>query len=158
MPLARGDHVDVELVEALRVLTHRVGEAGTALDVHPRLLQDLAEGLVLLLAAQDLEALHERQARVDHHRELASEDREVLRGNPAAELGQHELAPLLLHGRDQDLVAPQDLHHGFFVVGDPLAGNHLAVAGLALPDVSRHFLSSRASGPPAALAHGRPVE
>ena len=86
------DHVGEEVVEDLGVLAHGVGEAGAALDVHPGLLQDLREGLVLLLAAQDLEALHERQAGVDHDRELAGEDREVLGGHAAAELGQGDLA------------------------------------------------------------------
>ena len=39
----------------------------------------LREVLVLLLVAENVEALHQRQAGVDHHRELAREDREVLR-------------------------------------------------------------------------------
>ena len=43
----------------------------TAFDVAPGLQDDAREVLVFLLVAQDVEALHERQAGVDHHRELA---------------------------------------------------------------------------------------
>ena len=107
--LAGRDHVREQVVEDLGVLAHGVGEAGAALHVHAGLLEDLGEGLVLLLAAQDLEALHERQTGVDHDRELAGEDGEVLGGHAAAELRQGDLLALLLDRRDQDLVAPQQL-------------------------------------------------
>ena len=106
--LAGRDHVGEEVVEGLGVLAHGVGEAGAALDVHAGLLEDLGEGLVLLLAAQDLQALHEGQTGVDHDRELAHEDGEVLGGDAAAELGQGDLLALLLDRGDQDLVAPQE--------------------------------------------------
>ena len=46
-------------------------------------VQDLLKGLVLLLAGQNLEALHQRQAGVDHHRELAREDGQLLRVHAA---------------------------------------------------------------------------
>ena len=52
-----------EVVEGLGVLAHGVGEGGPALHVHPGLLEDLGEGLVLLLRPQDLQALHEGQTR-----------------------------------------------------------------------------------------------
>ena len=91
--LARRDHVGEEVVEGLGVLAHGVGQAGPALHVHARLLQDLGEVLVLLLGAQDLQALHEGQPGVDHDRELAGEDGQVLGGHAAAELGQRDLSP-----------------------------------------------------------------
>ena len=60
------------------MLLHRVGQRRAAFDVGARLQNDGREVLVLFLRAEDLEALHERQAGVDHHRELPREDREVL--------------------------------------------------------------------------------
>jgi len=84
------------------------------------LLEGLGEGLVLLLAAQDLETLHEGKAGVDHHRELPGEDRQILGGHAAAELRQRDLSPLLLDRRDQDLVAAQQCHDRFLVVGHAL--------------------------------------
>ena len=136
--LAGRDHVDEQVVEGLRVLAHGVGEGGAAFHVHARLLEDLGEGLVLLLAAQDLEALDEGQTGVDHDRELAHEDGQVLGGDAASELRQDHLLALLLDGGDQDLVPAQEGHDGFLVLGHALARNRLAVAGLAFPDVSRH--------------------
>ncbi len=153
--LAGRDHVREQVVEGLRVLAHRVRQAGAALDVHAGLLQDPAEGLVLLLAAQDLQALHERQARVDHDRELAREDGERLRRDAAAEPRQGHLLSLLLDRGDEDLLASEQRHHGFLVVGDLLARDGLAVARLALPDESRHrLLPTALIGPPVAPACG----
>ena len=77
--LAGGDHVRVERVEGLRVLLHRVGERGAGFDVLAHLQDHRREALVRLLLAEDVEALHQRQPGVDHDRELAGEDRQVLR-------------------------------------------------------------------------------
>jgi hypothetical protein len=158
--LARRDHVDEEVVEGLGMLAHGVRERGAAFHVHARLLEDLGEGLVLLLAAQDLEALDERETGVDHDRELAHEDGQVLGGHAASELGKDHLLPLLLHGRDQDLVPPQERHHGFLVLRRALARHRLAVAGLAFPDVSRHqdLLVGPSIDPPDARGAGLPTE
>src|SRR5262249_21713772 len=111
-------------------------------------LEDLREVLVLLLAAQDLQALHEGQAGVDHDRELAREDGQVLRGDAAPELRERYLLALLLDRRDQDLVAAQEGHHRFLVLRVAFPGHHLAVPGLALPDECRHraLLDQRPEG------------
>ncbi len=79
--LARRDHVGVERIEGLRVLPHGVGQGRPALDVLARLEDGGREPLVRLLLAQDVEALDQRQAGVDHHRELPGEDRQVLGGD-----------------------------------------------------------------------------
>jgi hypothetical protein len=52
--------------------------ATPALDVAACLEDDGREILVLLLAAEDVQALHERQAGVDHHGELPREDGQAL--------------------------------------------------------------------------------
>ena len=73
-----GDEVDVELVEDLRVLAAARRRTWSLLDVvldarGAPCLNDLFVGL----AREDVEALHERQAGVDHRRELAREDHDV---------------------------------------------------------------------------------
>jgi len=49
--LPGGDHVGEKIVEGFWVLPHGVRKSGTALYIHPRLLEYPREGLVLLLAA-----------------------------------------------------------------------------------------------------------
>ena len=59
-------------------------------------MDDLLEGAALLLIAEDLQALDERQAGVEHDRELAGEDRHPLRADAARQARQElDLAPLL---------------------------------------------------------------
>ena len=89
----RGDHVDVQIGERLRMLAQRVGERVTALDVVHDLARDVGQNLVFGLLRQNVERLHERQAGVDHGRELAGEDRQVLGADRhAAHLRQLESA------------------------------------------------------------------
>ena len=61
-----------------------------------------------------------------------------LAGTPPPNLGRAHFFALLLDRGDEDLLPPQEGHHGFLVVGHPLSSNGLAVPGLALPDESRH--------------------
>ena len=110
----------------LRVPLHRVGQRRAAFDVGARLQDDLREVLVLFLVAENVETLHERQAGVDHHRELAREDRQVLRRHALglelarlrrrARLGLRRLDP-----RDLDLLAPQRGDDRVHRVADALA-------------------------------------
>ena len=93
---------------------------------------DRGEVLVLFLRAENLEALHERQAGVDHHRELAGEDRQVLRRRPScrvlpvlAFVGRLRLLLGRSDPRDQDLLAPQRGDRRVHRVGDALAGDGL---------------------------------
>ena len=51
------------------------------------LADDRLEGAVLLLVAEDLQALDERQAGVEHHRELAGEDGDALGADAARDGG-----------------------------------------------------------------------
>ena len=84
--LARRHHVREQRIERLRMLAHRIGERGARLDVGARLQNDGREVLVLFLGAQNVEALDERKARVDHDGELTGEDGEVLRADLLAGL------------------------------------------------------------------------
>ena len=71
--LTRLDHVGGEVVENDRIPAHGVGQRGPAFDrgSHPE--QRFLEGGILLVGAENLQALHQGQARVNHDRELAEE-------------------------------------------------------------------------------------
>ena len=110
-------------IEDLRVLLHRVGERCAALDVGSRREDRLGEILVFLLVAENLEALHQRQAGVDHDGELASEDRHVLRIDLLAELpfldgGCSGLFLRRCDTRDEHLLAAQCRDGGIGIVGN----------------------------------------
>ena len=138
--LAGLDHVRVELVEDLRVARHRRRQGRALLHVLPHLLQGLLEVFVLLLLRQNVQALHEGQAGVNHHGELAREDGEVLGLDSLrpADLGDADLAPLLLDGRERDLLAAQDLAQRLAVLRDALADDDLVEPVAAFEDVSGH--------------------
>ena len=73
---------------------------------------------VLLLVAQDLEALDQRETGVDHHRELPGEDRDLLAADAAAQLRKGELLPLLRDGGDDDLLPAERGDDRVLVLGD----------------------------------------
>src|SRR5262249_15206833 len=90
--------------------------------------------------AEDLEALHQRQARVDHGRELAREDHQVLGLDPL--LQEREVLPdvlrlLLDRDRVEHLGAQLGDHGG---VGGrlDLPPPHRALPGPRVPEVHRH--------------------
>ena len=155
--LARRHHVGEQRVERLRVLAHRVGERGARLDVGAGLQNDGREVLVLFLAAENVEALDERQAGVDHHGELTGEDGEVLRADLLAGLARLLLRGRVLLGlggrdpRHHDLIAPERGDGGVHRVRRPLAVDGLPCARASGVCECRHTaypltLSSGASG------------
>src|ERR1700720_4338440 len=164
--LARRDHVDVEVVEGLRMFPHRLGERRAGLDVGAHGMDHRLEGAVLLLIAEDLQALHQRQAGVEHDRELAGEDGDALLADAARDPGQQlDLAPLLADRRDLDLLAPQHGDRRRLGVGQQLAllrltgpratfpnetGHREAPPDVSPADVLRLMFSGRRSAFPAA--------
>ena len=131
------------------MLLHRVGERRAAFDVRAGRENRLGEVLVFFLVAENLEALHERQARVDHDGELADEHRQVLRIDLLAELAllRRGCARRFLlrrrDARDEHLLAPQRRDGGVGVVGDALAADVFSAARAARIGKCRHvFLSS----------------
>ena len=108
-----------------------------------------AKFLSVFLRAENLEALHERQAGVDHHGELPREDREVL--------GRRGFGPRLLRRRrglglrrgdagDEHLLAPQRRHDRVHRVADALAVDGFAAARAAGKSKSRHACPYRVIG------------
>jgi len=95
------------------MMTVGVGDRVARLHVEHHLPHHGAQGLVLALAGQDVERLHQRQAGVDHRGELTREDHDVTHGDLA-----HALA-----GRRPGLVdldngepLPPQLGHGLVPV------------------------------------------
>ena len=118
--LARFHHVDVQRVEDLGVLPHGGGQVAPPSTEPTRAGQNLLKGLVLLLARENFQTLHQRQAGINHDGELAGEDGQFLGVDAAAEGGQVEFLALLGHFRGGDLLALQQVLQ--FVL---LAGRHL---------------------------------
>ena len=90
--LTGAHHRDVEAVERLRVLGERRRQRRALLDVEADLVDDRGERLVLRLLGEDVQRTQQRQAGVDHRRELAREDRDVLQLDPVREERDLELA------------------------------------------------------------------
>ncbi len=141
---------------------HRIGEVETALHVLPGRGDDLGEVGVLLLRAQDFEALDQRKSGVDHDGELPDEDGQQFRGNRLA--GGLGAALLLLRdGGDGDAFLAQPRGHFIGVGSDALARVGLAILEFAFDYVGRHRRSPLVPSlqvnqrAPAAGASGRPV-
>jgi hypothetical protein len=133
--LARRNHVREQRIERVGELPHRIGQRGAALHRGSRLQDDLGEVLVVFLVAENIEALHERQPGVDHHRELAGEHGQGLGGDLLGRLAGGRLLFLLLGFRlgrgdagDHDLVTPQRGNGRVHVVRRLFAGDGLAAA------------------------------
>ena len=161
--LAGGDHVREQRVERLRVLSHGVSERLSAFDVGSRLEDHGREVLVLLLAAENVEALHERQPRVDHHRELPDEHRQVLGRDLLPELPRlrgllGRRLGLRLGRRDprhHDLLAPKGRDGSVHRVGRAFTAHRLSSASASRIGKCRHkqfSLTSRGAPPSAAHA------
>src|SRR5258708_22420777 len=105
--LARLDHVDVQGVKYVWRASHGGGERRAAFDLATRVDQDFLEKLVLLLASENLETLHEWKTSVDHDGELAGEDCQFLGLHTTAELGHVEFFALLGHLCGSNLLAFQ---------------------------------------------------
>ena len=73
------------MVERSGIFAERLCERGAALHVHRDARGDLTQRLGVVLLGQDLQALRDRQARVDHRRELTRVDREIFVADLAAE-------------------------------------------------------------------------
>ena len=73
--LAGADHADGQLVEGLRVLGHRLGQAGAVGDLGADLAEHLGQGRLRALPFEDVEAAQQRHAGVQQVGELRVEGR-----------------------------------------------------------------------------------
>ena len=71
---ARLDHVGGQVVEDDGIVAHGIGQRGAAFDGGPHAEQRLLKSRILLVGAENFQALHQRQAGIDHDGELAEED------------------------------------------------------------------------------------
>src|SRR5205807_7690314 len=78
--LAGFHEIHVQVVEVERMLAERFVERGAALDIGLDVEDELLHGGLLMPVADDLERLHERDARGEHGGELAAEYRDVAGG------------------------------------------------------------------------------
>ncbi len=69
--LARLDEIHEQIVEVQRMLGERLMQRRAALDVGLDVEDQLLHGGLLVAVADDLEGLHQRNARRDHGGELA---------------------------------------------------------------------------------------
>ena len=154
--LTGGDHVDEQIIEGRRLPLHRLGQGHARLDVGSHAVDDLGELLVLLLIREDLEALHERQASVEHDGELPGEDRDVLDRDPHRQVWQEgNLLALLLEIGDLNLLAAQCRSGCVAVVRDQHSALRYARSVSPFPTEARHRFSS--SWPLGSRGHGWPL-
>src|SRR5580658_4090178 len=105
--LAGLNHVVVEGVKYLLELLHGGGKSGAAFDRAAHAIQNLLEGDVLLLSCENLQALDQGQAGVNHDRKLAGEDGQFLGVHAAAEGRNIEFLALFGKLADGDLLPLQ---------------------------------------------------
>ena len=77
--LAGLDQVHEQVVEVQRMLGQRLVQRGAGLDVGLDGEHQLLHRRLVVAVADDVEALHHRDAGLQHRRELAREQRDVLR-------------------------------------------------------------------------------
>src|SRR6267154_2644182 len=116
--LARFHQVHEQIVEVQRMLGERLMERSAPLDV----------GLVIAVA-DDLERLHQRNARSEHGGELAGEDRDIAR----IDLAARPALTLLADARRRDTLAAQLGAQTLLVGREALALDTRAALVLALP-------------------------
>src|SRR5690242_5216117 len=125
--LARLDHVGSEVIENFRISAHGVRERRAALHRGAHARERLLERGIVLVGSKDLQALHQRQAGINHHRELAEEDGDLLGGDLAGtEGGQYEFLALLLDRVGGNALARQRRLQYLLVFRYALAGYFLA--------------------------------
>src|SRR6266403_1977473 len=160
--LACLDEARVQVAEDLPVPADRIRERRAGLDVVLDMSEDLPERLRVGLRREDVQALHDRQTRVDHRGELPREDDDVARLYLRADRGHLDLEvetlalfldagglrlnPLRAE-TDDDGLAARRLH---------LALQRLPLGRDALPFVDGHCASSACGPSEPRLAEHRP--
>ncbi len=137
---ARFDHVVGQVVENFRIAAHGIGKGRATLDGRAHAGQAFPESLIFLIRAQNLQALHQRQAGIDHDRKLAKEDGQF-GGLYLAAAGAEELATVFFADLRalNALFAESGTQH-LLVFRCALAPNRLARCIFAFIRKNRHRL------------------
>src|SRR5207248_3305795 len=136
--LARFHHVHVQGVEDFRRAAHGGGKRCASFNLGARAGQDFLKDLILLLARKNLETLHQRKTGVNHDRELAREDGQLLGIDAATKCGDIEFLPLLGHFCGGNLLALQNARQFRLVRCSHHSANAGAAAARSLVFVIRH--------------------
>src|SRR2546423_3924956 len=127
--LARFHEIHEQVVKVERMLGQRLMERSAPFDVRLDVEDEsLHRGLVIAVA-DDLERLHQRNARGEHGGELAAEDRNIAR----IDLAPRAALTLLADARGRDTLAAQLRAQSLLVGREALALDARAALVLALP-------------------------
>ena len=129
--LARFDEVHEEIIEVQRMLRQRFVQGRACLDIRLDGEHQLLHRRLFMSVADDVEALHHRNAGLEHGRELTREESDVLGLDLLAAL---EELRLLLHPFRQHALTSQVGLHGGFRSGEHLALDAFALLVGAFPD------------------------
>src|SRR5207247_11012770 len=83
-PTRRSSDLHVQVVEVERMLAERLMQRSAPLDVGLDVEDEPLHGRLVIAGADDLEPLHQRNARGEHRGQLAAEDGDIARVDLAA--------------------------------------------------------------------------
>src|SRR6266436_7817809 len=127
--LARFHQIHEQVVEVERMLGERLMQRGTAFDVGLDVENELLHGGLFMAVADNFERLHQRNARGQHGGQLAAEDRDIARIDPAARAA----LTLLADARGRDALTAQLRAQSLLIGREALALDARAALVLALP-------------------------
>src|ERR1017187_1617175 len=113
---ARRHHGIVKAVECLRMLLQRLGKTFAAFNARAHVPDHIAHDLVRRLVRQRLQGLHDGNARLNHRRQLAGENDQVVQRHLAA-LHFASFGDLFLDGHHQKVAVKQRGNGGLFSHG-----------------------------------------
>ena len=134
------DHIRVEPIKDFRLLFHRGSQCAASFDIGLHATDGLRKKLVWLLCPQNVQALHQRQPRINHYRELFGEYSQFFRIDALSsfELRKRNFASFFSDIRDGDLLAFEQAVQRFSVLGGFLSANIFIRSIAALVNVSWH--------------------
>ena len=165
------DHIGGEIVEDHGILAHGIRQGRAPFHRGADAVQSLLERGIFLVGGQDFQALNQGQPSVDHDRELAEENGDILGLDlPRTKGGHGEFFAFFPHRPRRDALAPQLLQQHVFVSGNPLAAYLLARCALSRKCKDWHgdslltstcnsvlWLVSRGQNPPQQCLGGAPL-
>src|SRR5882762_4405477 len=127
--LARFHQIHEQIVEVERMLCERLVQGGTPFDVGLDVEDEPLHGGLFMAVADNLERLYQRNARGQHGGELAAEDRDIARIDPAARAA----LTLLADARGRHALPAKFCAQSLLIGREALALDARAALVLALP-------------------------